>query len=657
MRKDAEAEDKETASRRGGGIAASTSYLRERDAGQQNAAPAAFAHKSTRFAAPRAGGDVKVRLFDLDALLSPTLVTSTHFSHSLTLSLAPLLLPLLPLFKKKKKHKQCLVSYTAGAAYAAKLASKGGRGVGEAKHAAPAAAANRAASAAATATPLDVDVDDEARRRQRHLAAAETTPAPPPQRRRVEWEAQEEEQEELETPLTQQQHYRSRRKRASSQHSYSPAACFLLDLASWRDPPLSLLALSAFSASLFFFALSSSSPLAAWASSAPVSFLISALFEKRSLLTLLCQVALFDLGVSSLRGLVSENFRERGNLSGSRVEAAASAAAAGAVRRLCSLRDAALNPRDPKVALRTAAALLLLLASSSRFSSGGGNGGSGSGGRSGGGGGVVLSILSFGVLKQVFKVAAVSGFYLCFAAGAAWRWWPRNEKKNNSSSSSSRRPPLLLLRPDLDAAASLASRELSAFLSLLATKTGLAALVDLLASFADKKNLSSLSLGTRASLGTLAALVAWRLSPWGARGAALLLLLLFARAHVFGEQASREMARRAAAAAMGHPVLASARKGCAALGSAARERVMARRRRWRRREEEEEEEDEDFFEGEEEEEEEKHGGRAGRGAGASDLYSSRLQAASNDVQQQQQLQFPHSSRNAFRRGGGGGVIR
>ena len=102
MRKDAEAEDKETASRRGGGIAASTSYLRERDAGQQNAAPAAFAHKSTRFAAPRAGGDVKVRLFDLDALLSPTLVTSTHFSHSLTLSLAPLLLPLLPLFKKKK---------------------------------------------------------------------------------------------------------------------------------------------------------------------------------------------------------------------------------------------------------------------------------------------------------------------------------------------------------------------------------------------------------------------------------------------------------------------------------------------------------------------------------------------------------------------------
>ena len=103
MRKDAEAEDKETASRRGGGIAASTSYLRERDAGQQNAAPAAFAHKSTRFAAPRAGGDVKVRLFDLDALLSPTLVTSTHFSHSLTLSLAPLLLPLLPLFKKKKK--------------------------------------------------------------------------------------------------------------------------------------------------------------------------------------------------------------------------------------------------------------------------------------------------------------------------------------------------------------------------------------------------------------------------------------------------------------------------------------------------------------------------------------------------------------------------
>jgi len=60
MRIVAEGGDKENASRRGGGLAASTSYVPEKDAGQQNAPTAAFSHKRTRFA-PRAGGDVKVR--------------------------------------------------------------------------------------------------------------------------------------------------------------------------------------------------------------------------------------------------------------------------------------------------------------------------------------------------------------------------------------------------------------------------------------------------------------------------------------------------------------------------------------------------------------------------------------------------------------------
>ena len=60
MRIVAEGGDKENASRRGGGLAASTSYVPEKDAGQQNSPTAAFSHKRTRFA-PRAGGDVKVR--------------------------------------------------------------------------------------------------------------------------------------------------------------------------------------------------------------------------------------------------------------------------------------------------------------------------------------------------------------------------------------------------------------------------------------------------------------------------------------------------------------------------------------------------------------------------------------------------------------------
>ena len=455
-------------------------------------------------------------------------------------------------------------------------------------------------------------------------AAAETTPAPPP--RRVEWEENDDD-DELETPLTQlQQQQRSRKRNRSSE---SAVACFFLDLFSWRDPPLSLLALAAASAALFF-SLSSSSPLTAWAaSSAPLlSHLASALFDK-SLLTLLCHLALFDLGVNSLRSLISEKLRERGDLSGSVVEAAAATAAASMVRCLCSLRDAVLNPRDPKAALRTA---LLLAAGSCLLGSGGG--------------GKSSSVVTVGFLKEVLNVAAVSGFYLGFAAGAAWRWWPRKKERSSSSSSSSsslsssRRSPRPILRPDdLSAAASLAARKLSASISFAARKTGLAAMAEVFAS------LVALSLGTRVALGSLAAAVAWRLSAWSARGAALLLLLLFARAHVFGEKASREMTRRA----MRHPVMASARKGCAALGSAARERVTMRRRRRR----EAEEEAEAFFE----EEEEGDGGRGrGLGAGTSDLYSSRLQEAANDAlqqhQQQKQQHFRHSSRPAaFRRGG------
>ena len=581
------AEDKENASRRGGGLAASTSYLLEKDnVGQQHApAAAGFAHKSTRFA-PR---DVKVRRIHLAARV--TFLSSLSLTHSLPVFLSS---------SSSKTQKQCLVSYTAGAADAAKLASKGGRSKGGDAN----TSVVNCASAAASEAPLDVDdVDDAGRRRRRH-PAAETTPAPP--LRRVEWEAEE----ELETPLTQQQQ-RSRKNDASE----SPLACFVLDLFSWRDSPLSLLALSAVSAALFF-ALSGSSPLhSTWAFvSPPVSYLRSALFE-RPLATLLCHLALFDLGVNSLRGLLSEKLRQRGDLSGSVVEAAAASAAASAVRGLCSLRDAALNPKNPKTALRTAAALLLLAGSNL----GGGSGGS--------------SVVTVGVLGEVSKVSAVSGFYLCFAAGAAWRWWPRT-KRTSSSSSSSRRP-LPPLRPnDLSVAASLAARKLSNSLALLSEKTKLAALAQLFAELS-----ASSSLGTRVALGSLAACVAWRLSAWGTRGAALLLLLLFARAHLFGDKLSKELTRRA----MRHPVLASARKGCAALGSAARERVTMRGRR--RREEEEEEE---FFE----EEEDRGRGRAAAGASATDLYSSRLQAAVNDARQQRQQQFPHSSRPAFRRGGG-----
>ena len=563
------------------------------------------------------GGESYVSPLSLSLSLSLSLI-HTHTHSLLFLSLPPL-----------QKRKQCLVSYTAGAADAAKLASKRGRSGGEAN--APAANCASAAAAAAAA-PLDVadadaDADDDAgRRRRRHPAppaAAETTPAPPP--RRVEWEENDDD-DELETPLTQlQQQQRSRKRNRSSE---SAVACFFLDLFSWRDPPLSLLALAAASAALFF-SLSSSSPLTAWAaSSAPLlSHLASALFDK-SLLTLLCHLALFDLGVNSLRSLISEKLRERGDLSGSVVEAAAATAAASMVRCLCSLRDAVLNPRDPKAALRTA---LLLAAGSCLLGSGGG--------------GKSSSVVTVGFLKEVLNVAAVSGFYLGFAAGAAWRWWPRKKERSSSSSSSSslsssRRSPRPILRPDdLSAAASLAARKLSASISFAARKTGLAAMAEVFAS------LVALSLGTRVALGSLAAAVAWRLSAWSARGAALLLLLLFARAHVFGEKASREMTRRA----MRHPVMASARKGCAALGSAARERVTMRRRRRR----EAEEEAEAFFE----EEEEGDGGRGrGLGAGTSDLYSSRLQEAANDAlqqhQQQKQQHFRHSSRPAaFRRGG------
>jgi hypothetical protein len=424
----------------------------------------------------------------------------------------------------------------------------------------------------------------------------------------------------METPLTQQQQQQQRRRRESRNTfpESSAVACFLLDLFSWRDPPLSLLALAAFSAALYF--LSSSPLFASSSSSSPLPFasrLVSSLFEK-PLLTLLCPLALFDLGVNSLRGLVSEELRERGALSGSVVESAAISAAASVVRGLCSLRDAALNPRDPKTALRTAAALV---AASCLFGSGKGKG------------------LGVGLLKELFAVVAVSAFYSCFAAGAAWRWWPRRERPPRRRSRP--RPPLLL-RPDLGAAASLLSERASSSLSFAAEKTGVAALADFCSSF------TGLSLGTRIALGSLAAAVAWRLSAWSTRGAAILLLLLFARAHVFGEKASQEMTRRA----MRHPVLASARKGCAALGSAARERVMMRRRR--------REEEEEFFEDEEEEEEEddeggERRGRRGREAvvGASELYSSRLQAAAN-AQEQQRL-FPHSSRPAFRRGQGGGI--
>ena len=62
-----EVEDKENASRRGGGLAASTSYLLEKDAGQQNA-PAAFAHKSTRFAPRAGGGDVSFLAMEVTLL-------------------------------------------------------------------------------------------------------------------------------------------------------------------------------------------------------------------------------------------------------------------------------------------------------------------------------------------------------------------------------------------------------------------------------------------------------------------------------------------------------------------------------------------------------------------------------------------------------------
>jgi len=494
------------------------------------------------------------------------------------------------------------VSYTAGAADAAKLSRSGGRsGGGDAKN------ANSVVVAAAAAAAPSLDAEHLRRRKQQPApAAAETTPAPP--RRRVEWESDNEQ----ETPLTQQQ----RIPRNNSSSESSPLVCFLLDLFSWRDPPLSLLALAAFSAALFF-ALSSSSPLSSsWASKAPVSHLLSAVFEKPPL-TLLCHAALFDLGVNSLRGLVSEKLRERGQLSGSCVEKAAMAAASSLVRCLCGLRDAALNPRDPRRALRTA---LLLVAVSSLNVGGGGGGGKG-----------LAGVFDFVVLKRVFEIAAVSSFYACFVAGAAWRWWPRGKQNER------RRP--VLLRPDLSSAAASAAGKLSLSCAALAERTSLSALVEAFTSFIARS-----SLGTRVALGSSAAVVAWRLSAWSTRGAALLLLLLFARAHVFGEQVSKELTRRA----MGHPVLASARKGCAALGSAARERMMMRRQR--RRREEEEEEEEGFFE---DEVEKRRGAKV-----SSELYSSRLQAAAlNGSQQQQQQVLPHSSRPAAFRRGNSGVMR
>ena len=611
MRIDAEEGDKENVSRLVGGGVPSTSYLQRGDGARNNAASNAAAYKSTR-SAPRAGGDVKVPLSFLFFFsgLGARVTGSQHWLFSPSLSLAFLSFLL-------KKTQQCLVSYSAGAADAARLASRGSRG-GEVKDG---SAANCAPVAAA---PLDVDVRRQRQQKQPEqqpaAAAAETTPAP--LRRRVEWHAEADEPE-METPLTQQQQQHRKSRSRDTVSESSAVVCFLLDLFSWRDPPLSLLALAAFSAALHFLARSSSSPLSA-SSLTLVSHLVSALSEK-SPVALLCHLALFDLGVNSLRGLVSEGLRERGTLSGSVAEAATAAAAASAVRGLCSLRDAALNPRDPKAALRTAVALV----AASCFFGGGGGGGGGRG-----------AVIGIGLLKELVKVAAVSAFYSCFAAGAAWRWWPRRKQRSSSSSSSRRRPPTLL-RPDLGAAASFLSERASSSLSLCAEKTGISALTEFFSSLVE------LSLGTRVALGSLAAAVAWRLSAWSTRGAAALLLLLFARAHVFGEKASKEMARRA----MRHPVLASARKGCAAWGSAARERVMMRRRR--RREEEEEEE---FFEEERGEHE-----RRGRGRGvvcASELYSSRLQAAANAQEQQRQRQqqqqmFPHSSRPALRRGAGG----
>jgi hypothetical protein len=93
MRIVAEGGDKENASRRGGGLAASTSYVPEKDAGQQNAPTAAFSHKRTLFA-PRAGGDVKVRRRLSNGwrreLRFSTLSLSLSLSHTHTHALASL---------------------------------------------------------------------------------------------------------------------------------------------------------------------------------------------------------------------------------------------------------------------------------------------------------------------------------------------------------------------------------------------------------------------------------------------------------------------------------------------------------------------------------------------------------------------------------------